>query len=190
MAGLTRSALSRRITLKINSERYIDRDVAARRIQQAQESFGLADGQLEANPSDPGWTLSEAQLPSAIEFAFDDDKFPKQEVGPSSLSFGYEFCWIEFDGAAASAEKAESRRIQSTLGVIIGERRLFLQPHFVYPAMWTSERLKDFVGRSELIAPFRFRDQCFKRWLPPRNSQDYGRLLRLEASWRRSPALH
>src|ERR1700742_4626684 len=61
MAGLTRSALSRRITLKINSERYIDRDVAARRIQQALELFGRADDQLEANPSDPGWTLSEAQ---------------------------------------------------------------------------------------------------------------------------------
>jgi hypothetical protein len=132
----------------------------------------------------------ETDLPSAIELALDDDKFPKQEAGPSLLRIHYRFCWNEFGAEQGMTNESESRRILSILGVTMGQQRLFLQPRFVYPAAWNSNALKDFIGRSEWIAPFRFRDQYFKRWFPPQRRVQHGRILKLGSTWRRGSVLH
>lgn len=181
IAALTRATLGPRITLTcLQGE---PRNVTVAKIEEARRCFGA-----EAGPSGgfPSWTLSEAQFPSAIQFALDDDKLPNQKFGlfgPSWITFTYRFFWIEFDRAAIGLEEAELQRMSSHLAVTIGQQRLFLQPLFVYPAAWTSEALKDFIERSELLAPFRFQDQNFKRWVSPRTaSRD--RLLRLEPDWR------
>jgi hypothetical protein len=190
IAALTRSTFGHRMTLTCLAEPQTNGDVAAARFQEARRRFGPETEQHGHHKTHPNWILTESQLPLVIEYALDDDKFPKQESGPSFLSFSYQFCWIEFDRGGAATGKTDSRRVLSTLGVIMGGQRLFLQPHFIYPAAWNSESLKHFIDRSELIAPFRFRDQYFKRWLPPAKPTSFGRVLRLEAAWRRGSILH
>ena len=91
--------------------------------------------------------------------------------------------------AATGLAEAELQRISSHLSVTIGAQRLFLQPLFVYPAVWTSQSLKDFIERSEPLAPFRFQNQNFKRWVSPRN-KGRDRLLRLEPDWRQHSESH
>jgi hypothetical protein len=191
MADLTRFTLGDRIELMCyGSGPQTNADVAAARTQEARRSFGPEVERQGTHQTFPSWRISEAQLASAVRFALDDDKFPKQEAGPSYLAFSYQFCWNEFDSGLGVAREIESRRILSFLIVTIGQQRLFLQPHFVYPAAWNSDPLKDFIDRSELIAPFRFRDQYFVRWLPPQSPGSHGRRVRLEATWRRGSVSH
>jgi hypothetical protein len=181
IAALTRATLGPRVTLTCFQGE--PRNVTVAKIEEALRCFGA-----EAGPSGgfPSWTLNEAQLPSAIQFVLDDDKLPKQKFGlfgPSWITFSYRFFWTEFDHAAAGLKEAELQRMSSHLTVTIGQQRLLLQPLFVYPAAWMSQSLKDFIERSEPLAPFRFQNQNFKRWVSPQTtSRD--RLLRLEPDWR------
>jgi hypothetical protein len=191
ITDLTRSMLGDRIVLTcFDAELQSRGGVAASRVEEARRVFGPEDEQRGSYRTYPNWTLTEAHLSSAIEFALDDDKLPKQEVGPSWLSFSYQFCWIAFDHGSPEEGEVETRRILSVLGVTIGQQRLFLQPNFIYPAAWNSELLRDFIDRSESIMPFRFRDHYFQRWLPPQRPTSNGRFLRLEPTWRRGSILH
>jgi hypothetical protein len=182
--------LDDRIELSCDDSPHVNQVVAAARVAEARCLFGPEIKQAGVYRTAPRWKIEKANLPSAVEFALDDDKFPKQEIGPARISFCYHFCWNEFGPRSRTADETETRRIPSSLAVTIGQQRLFLQPHFVYPAAWNSESLKDFIDRSELIAPFRFRDQYFKRWLPPQGSPSQGRLLRLESTWRSGTVVH
>jgi hypothetical protein len=166
-----------------------DAEVAATRHREAQRCFGpeVPQGSYRTHPR---WKLDAIQLPAAIQFALDDDRFPKQESGPTWLSFHYQFHWKEFGAPSIEPGGADRRIGVSRLGIHLGGQRLFLQPHFVYPAPWNSEVLKDFIDRSELVVPFRFRDQYFQRWLPPKSPASGGRSLRLERTWRRGSVLH
>lgn len=190
LTELTQFVLDERIELTCDSGPHASEEAAAARIQEAKHRFGPEVEQTGPYRFAPRWNVQQADLPSAIEFALDDDKFPKHEAGPSLLRFHYRFCWNEFGQEQGIANENEPRRILSRLGVTIGQQRLLLQPHFVYPVAWTSESLKDFIDRSELIAPFRFRDQYFQRWLPPQRPGSHGRTLRLEHSWRRGKVTH
>src|SRR3569832_693034 len=87
---------------------------------------------------------AQPRFPSAISFAGTSSIRPKE-----------------------AGQEIESRNRLSHIGVFDGQRQLFLQPHLVYPAPWTSEPLKDFVDRTAPLLPFRLRDQYFKRWLVP-----------------------
>src|SRR5829696_9695562 len=95
IATLTRATLGPRVTLTcLQGE---PRDVTVAKIEEARRCFGAETGQSGGFPS---WTLNEAQLPSAIQFALDGDKLPKQKIGlfgPTWITFTYRFSWIEFD---------------------------------------------------------------------------------------------
>lgn len=162
--------------------KWTDVAVAERRISEAQSVFGLA-----LNPQDrnPRWKISASQLSVAIQFALDDDKYPKQQMGPTRLHFYYRFRWPEFEKRPYWTGKGDTRPRHSSLGVSVGGRSMFLQPTFVFPAPWHSELLREFITQVEERVPFRFRDQYFKRSLPPKKS-GHGRLLKLPASWRTS----
>jgi hypothetical protein len=192
MADLTLFTLGDRMELTCHDpSARTDGDVAAARIREARRCFGPEIPPQGRYKTHPRWKIGESQLESAIQFALDDDRFPKQELGPSWFSFNYEFRWKEFDVPRVVPSGAEPRNCVSHLGVTIGQQRLFLQPSFIYPASCNSESLKDFIDRSELIAPFRFRDQYFNRWLPPQSpASKHGRYLRLEPTWRRGSVLH
>jgi hypothetical protein len=184
MTSLTRATLNPRITLTcLQTE---PREVAAARTDEARRCFGPETEQGRTSV----WTLSEAQLTPAIDFALDDDKFPRQAFGPSLVTFGYRFFWNAFDLAATEANGAGLDRASSFLAVTVGQRRMFLQPHFVYPAGWNTPSLRDFLDRSEPLVPLQFRDQCFKRWLSPEKPPNRSRLLRLDPGWRQQPLPH
>jgi hypothetical protein len=188
LATLTRSTFGHSRHLTCRDPALLNVADATSRIDEARAIFGPEAEQRGPYRVHPTWSLSEAQIAAAIEFALDDDKFPKQEWGPSSFTFSYDFCWLEFDDALPA--QAETRRIMSTLLVTIGQQRVFLQPLFVYPGAWDNERVRNFIDRTEAIVPFRLRDQYFKRWLPPEKRGSQGRRLRLESTWRRGKQLH
>lgn len=164
------------------SSRWTDVSVAERRISEAKSLFGPS-----LNPQDPHprWKISGSQLLSAIQFALDDDKYPKQQMGPVSFYFSYHFLWTEFEQRPYWTGRRDPRSRSSRLGVTIGGRKLFLQPTFVFPAPWSSDHLREFIMRVEQSVPFRFRDQYFKRSIPPKKT-GRGRLLNLPRSWRTS----
>lgn len=156
--------------------------LAATRIQEARLVFGPEMGPSECYAD---WNIAESQRDLGLRFVFDDDKFPKQDIGPSSFSFSYRFLWPEFEQFPYWKAEGERRDPRSSLGVIVGGGRLFLQPNFIFPAPWNSEVLKNFLARLELISPFRFRDQYFQRLLPVKKGP-VGRSLRLPKNWRQT----
>ena len=185
MADLTQHTLGSHIELTCHGPSLrTGSEVASARLQEARRCFGPEIGDRAIHRTHPRWRICESQLTLAIQFALNDDRFPKQEVGPTRFHFAYNFRWREFDVCRDVSD--DPRNSVSLLGVTIGQQRLFLQPNFVYPASYDSEFVKDFIDRTELIVPFRFRDQYFKRWLPPRSpATKFGRYLRLEPTWRR-----
>jgi hypothetical protein len=191
LAELTTFTLGPRLKLVCHGPgAHTDAAVAAARIEEARRCFGPEDASEGAGRIDPRWTLNVSQLAVALQFALDDDKFQEQQLGPTWLSFSYQFFWNEFEQSSARTSAGDSRNRASFLVISAGQRRLFLQPAFVYPAPWTSDSLKEFIDRTEAIVPFRFREQDFKRWLPPQSpTSNTGRHLKLDANWRRRQAV-
>jgi hypothetical protein len=181
----TRATLHPRIALTCHGpSRWTDEAVAAARLADARQRFGPEPASTYIHPGPPTWTFAEADLPAALAFAFDEDKFPRQGLGPTRLTFAYELAWKEADWFDDPADATEPRRRASVLGVNIRQQRMFLQPHFVFPAPWDSPVLRAFLARLEPHLPFRFRDQYFKRWQRPQKKGAYGRHLKLDAAWR------
>ncbi len=169
------------------SDEPIDQTIMQNRIQVARSLFGPETGDPRYHPS---WNLPETLVESAIEFALDDDKFPKMPHGPTRLHFHYRFLWSEYWQASSGLGTLDgfdgSRNCFSNLGVTIGGQRIFLQPMFVFPGSWQSPEIRFFLEKIELKAPFRFRDQYFKRSLPPAKKRKYGRgrVYNLSKEWR------
>jgi hypothetical protein len=166
----------------------IDAAVAERRIESAIRLFGAPSGRSDG-PTLPDfqWVLSEAQVPAAIEFVLDDDHSPKQSIGPTSLDMHYRFTWRDLSAPASAADR---RSPTSTLGVYLGGRAIFLQPGFTFPAAWNSGEFRAFLTTIEPQVPFRFKETCFYRWLPPKTARSPGRALKLEKTWRDDWSLH
>jgi len=161
---------------------WTDTAVAMERITEARGIFGQEVNSSEIHPR---WKISESQLQSAIQFALDDDKFPKQQMGPTRLHVYYRFLWNEFEKLPWQTNNTEPQDRMSRLGVIIGNKGSFLQPHFIFPAPWHSDFLRDFITKLEPIIPFRFRDQYFRRaLLSVRGPRMRGRSLKLDKNWR------
>jgi hypothetical protein len=184
----THFELGNRISLMVHSAeglvaRGTDHHVALERLKEARRLFGQ---ETSAPGVFPGWDLSEKQLGEAIEFALDDDKYPNQDVAPSWLYFDYDFEWRTFAPISPVVSDGEQRKTYSDLGVIIGGGKVFVQPRFVFPSPWNSKRTIDFIDRIDEACPFRFRDQCFSRVLPPKGKASrYGRVYRLPKGWRK-----
>jgi hypothetical protein len=170
--------------------KYTDETVAINRIQAAEKIFGPV-----TNAFFPEWKLTLDQLPLAIEFALDDDKWPRQDLGPVSLYFSYILLWREFLVCPAPSRQDVVEYMRqdkwddpgksplSRLGVSLGQRRLFLQPFFQFPFPYNSETGREFLACIEENLPFRFRDQYFKR-MPRSKKGTYGRMRKLPKGWR------
>ena len=157
------------------SDEPIDQTIMQNRIQVARSLFGPETGHPRYQPS---WNLTETLVESAIEFALDDDKFPKMPHGPTRFHFHYRFLWSEYWQASSGLGTLDgfdgSRNCFSNLGVTIGGQRIFLQPMFVFPGSWQSPEIRFFLEKIELKAPFRFRDQYFKRSLHSESLRSFG----------------
>jgi hypothetical protein len=122
------------------------------------------------------WQITPERFSTALNLAFEEERWSRQTDGPAWLSCSYSFNWkppLEF--APLNLPHSLS------LGVILSAQRLFLQPHFVFPWPWTSERLRTFIRDMEPDVPFRFREQYFKRLIPGK-SKGY-RVLKLQKGW-------
>jgi hypothetical protein len=154
-----------------------DSTVSLARIEEARKQFGE-----ESNPSsDPrhtkSWPLESERLAEAIAFALDDDKWPRQALGPSNLHFWYSFQWR----ALPSVPEQPSH-----LGIFLGNQRAFLQPTLVFPAAYDAPNLRAFLVKLEGALPFRLRNQYFKRWLASQRSK-HGIVRKLDKNWRQQP---
>lgn len=159
--------------------------VVEERISEARRLFGPEKNPSTAPRHTRTWELQPEQLAVAIGFALDDDKWPKQELGPVRLHFRYHFLWRDLLDFASWQDVTELPLIDawSSLGVSLGSQRVFLQPRLVFPLDYYSVELASFLMRIEEYIPFRLRDQYFKRWLRSKAST-YGRVLKLDKMWR------
>ena len=96
----------------------VDAGVAKARAEAAREAFGQEDPR--SYQAAPRWTLDPSQLEAAVHFALDDDKFSKQQIGPTWLHFAYEFSWTEFEQLPYRADGGDVRHRTSLLGIFLG----------------------------------------------------------------------
>ncbi len=121
------------------------------------------------------WDLPVASLPEALEFAFADEQRPKQSVGPVHLYLSYTFRWNFMPNP-------QSLRPANRLGVMLGARRMFLQPNFVFEA---SDSDVDFISRLrelEAAMPFAPKDNYYYR-VEPKKSGRGQKLVKLHKGW-------
>ena len=112
------------------------------------------------------WNLSEELLPQAVEVALENDRWPRQKMGPIELHFSYNFTWARLGTSDALPGQDWSFAPQSPrgsmLGIVIGARPLFLQPAFLLPYTWQSDELREYLGALEEALGFKFRDGWFQ----------------------------
>ena len=68
--------------------------VSKARIEEARQLFGTENGPISQHPS---WPVSESKLEPFVQFALDNDRFPKQKTGQSRMYFFYRFRWAELE---------------------------------------------------------------------------------------------
>lgn len=122
------------------------------------------------------WELPANSLAEALEFAFADDRRPKQSVGPVHLYLGYTFQW-------KTMPNPQSIRPANSLGVMIGGRRMFLQPTFTFEA---SDADVGFVAGLRLLEaamPFVPNDAYYYR-LEGKKSGPGHKLVKLHKGWK------
>jgi hypothetical protein len=158
----------------------VDEAVGSPRIEEARQRFGL---DLDGHADYPRWRIGPSDLEAAIAFALDDDRYPKQSYGPTSLHFWYRFRWKEFEPIYRALPTDSSDRFCS-LGISFGGQRLFLQPSLVVPASWDSQVAREFIARIEPDLPFRLRDQYFRRMFLTRGNHGSSKLSK---TWRSTP---
>lgn len=192
----TRNILSpSHIHLRINgNEQWTDLGIVQQRIDMAKITLGrepdgeggfAGDGKFQRDISS-WWNLSFGELPAAIEFALDDDKFLKQAFGPTVLNYYYDFHWKKHcDLDASKCESSFQKEIEgvSRLGVFIGGQRMFFQPVFAFPYVYADQAMKGFIREIEPDVPFRFREQYFKRVIPSKKSRKSWRVCTIDEGW-------
>jgi hypothetical protein len=163
---------------------WVDAEVAEQRIEAARRLFG-PDGNERGSPAT--WQLETSQLAAAIAFALDDDKWPRQRLGPTMLHVAYRFSWLNLEAdARVAADVARSLWDDgdNLLGVSLGGRKLFLQPTFVFRQPYRSLLLLQFLDGLQNDAPFVLRRQYFRRLTPRKDGLlGRGRLIKLDDGW-------
>jgi hypothetical protein len=160
-------------------------DIALQRIAQAREQFG-EETPPELPGMSPRWILTPAQLPSAIEFAFEDERFAKQRMGPSILNFAFSFDWKNFRAEPNELISSLQPRQDSILGITLGQHTLYLGPTLIFPGDYQSDGTRSFIASIEETLPFRFRENYFQRWLFTKGGSKLGRYRKLDHGWRQS----
>lgn len=153
-------------------------------LTRARDLLGPEDPRYQAKM----WRFSdEGQLPSVLELALDNDKWPNETIPPVALHFFYTFVWRDLTilpaGSAHQHDDQTWHANDSNLGISLNRGPLFLQPTFVFPFPWDSPEFAEFLAQIEPAAPFRFRDQYFKRLLPSKKGGDL-RSVNLKKGWR------
>ncbi len=172
-------------TLQFDPSRCNDHAMAAARLEEAVQRFG--DPVRQERPAQAkSWIINPSLFDAAVDFAMGDEAFPEVNFGPTRLSYSWRFYWRDAESSLSAPLENDSRPSVSRLGVMMGGRRIFLQPTFVFTEPWTSTAVRTFLDRLESQLPFRIRNQYFKRVLAPRGKGRRGLVLNLPADWRRT----
>lgn len=118
------------------------------------------------------WCLDDTTIPQLTDIYFRAPGFPRQDGTHIRFDVCYDFRWRIDDGICAG----------SHLGIIFDRDGIFLQPTFAFPFAWDSPIDR---ARLEVIladAPFRFREQYFKRAILTKAGNSYRRL-KLDSGW-------
>jgi len=150
---------------------WTDTEVANASLETARANFGR---ERDDSHTVRHWALAPEQLQTALDLFFACDRWRQQDMGPIVVNICYDFYWRIF----ADAPVRKSR-----LGVTFNRQRVFLRPSFVFPFPWDSREYVDWLDVITASAPFRFRDEYFKRAIPTKSGDDY-RVLKLLKGWR------
>lgn len=168
--------LGHHITLDVDPPgEWTDAAVATACLEEARERFGI-----EGNPREQlkRWHLDPAQLEAAIAFALSDERWPRQQCGPLTLSFAYHFNWRDF--SREFPEPLASWQHCTCLLLLNFQRRaLSVAPDLVFPLPYESAAFQPFVDRLGASLPFEIKPKHFRRMLVnPKNGAT--RFLRLK----------
>jgi hypothetical protein len=125
------------------------------------------------------WDLPAASLVAALEFAFADDQRPKQSVGPVHLYLTYTFRW-------KMMANAPSQRPLNRLGAMLGARRMFLQPTFVFEATDSDADFIRSLRELEAAMPFAPKETNYHRVEVKKSGRGY-KLVKLRKGWMGEP---
>ena len=146
-------------------------DAACSSLKAARASFG---NESDNSHTIREWNLEQDNFPRALELLFEFGHVPPEKSGYVSLDLCYDFTWREFPGSQVDP---------SFLGIIFNGKRIFLQPYFLFPIAWDAREYARWLDQITDSAPFRFRDQYFKRGIPTKRDHHY-RVLKLPKGWR------
>lgn len=128
------------------------------------------------------WELPSSRLDDALEFAFADDKRPKQPLGPVGLYISYSFEWREMPNPNRSQLSAQFKS-GNQIAVALGGRRAFILPVFKFSA---SDQDAEFIAKLRALEeamPFAPKDDYYYR-IEPKKSGDGEKLVKLHKGWK------
>jgi hypothetical protein len=129
------------------------------------------------------WDLPGERLEDALEFAFADERRPKQEVGPVSLSLSYSFTWKNLLNPSPDVARKLTPKGGNSLGLSLGGRKLFIQPTFLFEMPEQASSFLTGLQLLEAATPFKPRDDYYYV-TEPRKSTDGLKLTRLKEGWK------
>ena len=150
---------------------WTDAEAANSCLEAARASFG---NEPDDTHTIREWILGKDQIPRAIELLFECSKLPPKNAGRVSLDLCHDFIWREFPKESVDP---------SFLGIFFSNTKIFLQPYFLFPIAWDDREYAHWLEQITDSAPFRFRDQYFKRGIPTKRDHHY-RFLNLPKGWR------
>lgn len=175
----TKFKLSSQVKLHVWRGKFVDETIASERISEARVMFGPETSTI---PIGSIWELGSEILETMTIFALDDQKFPKQELGPCNVTFSYRFDWTQTESLHQSAATFGDHYKENYIVVDVGGKSLFLQPMLIFPQPYSSSALHEFIGRIEPKLPFRLREKHFRRLVMTRSGTR--KLAKLDPEWR------
>ena len=133
-------------------------------LEQVTATFG---DPTDRHPGVSEWHLRSTAVDGAIDLcATTNRRWPHESLGPLTIDFAYVLAWKGLTADARPDVASPAARAEaSVLGIGVWTRRLFLQPHFVFPLPWDSSELRRLLATLSTACPFRFRDEYFSRVL-------------------------
>jgi len=184
LADFTVHKLAREISLTLSEPNDMTSIVSSpKALDSARHIFGP---ETRSSSRAKDWALRADQLQPALEFAVECNTSKVKQLWPVLLSFSYNFLWRDLLADPVSVESSEFEQVcrnnLSMLNILVLDKILFLQPILTFPFPWDSPEAVPYLERIGPRAPFRFREQYFKRQLPSKKG-GYSRSLNLKKGW-------
>jgi len=136
-------------------------------------------------PVNVKWQLSACDLETALSFMVEGHPWPKQNIGPVTLTFSYDFLWRDPSTGAAfpeqSLDSCGMKDPRSHIRVDL-QRTSFISPDLVFPYDLANPRLYDLLNVIIPALPFRAAIKHFLQSLPLKGDSSKRKLKRLDGA--------